>query len=160
MTEMKGWERLQRLVVSLRGLARFLIVLGHGQVHYPLTISAEPHVLFVQDLDEKDMAMVYRSVSYLLSTSRWEGFGLAIAEALACGVPVLLPSQLGVARELVIEGENGLTYSSDDSLLHMIAAQPRLRGGLSDQFDWSTNTDKTLALYTRLLQMGVGTGVS
>jgi len=36
-----------------------------------------------------DMAALYRSVDFLLVTSVYESFGLALAESLACGTPVV-----------------------------------------------------------------------
>lgn len=47
----------------------------------------------------------------LLSTSRWEGFGLAAAEALASGLPVIGPNVPGLA-EVVTHGVDGLLFPS------------------------------------------------
>ncbi|NIN68091.1 MAG: glycosyltransferase [Anaerolineae bacterium] len=42
-------------------------------------------------LSDQEMAELYRSVDCYVSTSRGEGFCLPAAEALACGVPVIVP---------------------------------------------------------------------
>jgi hypothetical protein len=122
-TQMKGFDRLQQLAHRLAGRARLLIVLGHGQVHYPVDLP--PEVLICQDLTAEDVPAVYRAADYLLSTSRWEGYGLAIAEALACGTPVLLPAELAVAGELITDQSTGACYTSVGHLLYLLASPPR-----------------------------------
>jgi D-inositol-3-phosphate glycosyltransferase len=151
LTQMKGWDRLERLVRRLRGVARFVILIGHGHVHYPVSIGDERHVCFLQDVADDDLPALYRSSDYLLSTSRWEGFGLAIAEALACGVPALLPDQLGVASELLEAGVTGECYADDGDLVEIVRSGRRFTPRLPDRFCWSANATATLRLYDRLL---------
>jgi glycosyltransferase involved in cell wall biosynthesis/tetratricopeptide (TPR) repeat protein len=45
-----------------------------------------------EDLSEQEMAALYRSCTALVHPYRGEGFGLPIAEAMACGLPVIVPS--------------------------------------------------------------------
>jgi glycosyltransferase involved in cell wall biosynthesis len=149
---MKGFDRLQHLAVALTDRARLLIVLGHGQVHYPVDLPAD--VLICQDIDNIDVPAVYRSADYLLSTSRWEGYGLAIAEALACGTPVLLPADLAVASELIIEGVTGVTWTGPQHLLDLLAARPALSGRLAQRYAWPVNAAATVEVYQRLLDHG------
>lgn len=58
----------------------------------------------------------------LLSTSLYEGFGLAAAEAQAAGIPVVGPNVSGF-REVVINGETGILFEQDDpqSIAHAVA---------------------------------------
>lgn len=148
-TKMKGWDQLERLAPRLTGMATLLIVLGHGQVHYPVTIGKQPHVRVLQDLDDRDLPGVYTAADWLVSTSRWEGFGLAIAEALACGTPALLPAGLGVADEILAAG-GGATYRSlDDLLQHLPHPPPRVR--LPQAFAWSANAEASLATYRHVI---------
>jgi D-inositol-3-phosphate glycosyltransferase len=146
---MKGFDRLQSLAAMLTGRAQLLIVLGHGQVHFPIDLP--DHVLICQDLHDDDVPAVYRTADYLLSTSRWEGYGLAIAEALACGTPALLPNDLGVAAELIVDGVSGARWSDSQSLLTLLDARPKLRGQLPAPYRWSANAVATLAVYAELL---------
>ncbi len=54
-----------------------------------------------------DVAALCRASDFFVSTSHIEGFGLAHAEALRCGIPVLTTKTAG-PDEMIIEGENGL----------------------------------------------------
>ncbi|MBV9026692.1 MAG: glycosyltransferase family 4 protein [Streptomycetaceae bacterium] len=150
LTRMKGYDRLARFIPALRGRAQLLLVLGHGQIHYPVEPGAHDHVLTVRDLDEFDLPAVYRAADYLLSTSRWEGYGLAIAEALACGTPALLPADLAVADELLNPNVTGATWQADTDLLTLLDTRPRLTGALPATYDWTANARATLALYQDL----------
>lgn len=144
-TQMKGFDRLTRIAATLSGRARLLIVLGHGQMHYPVDLPDE--VLICQDLDAADVPAVYRAADYLLSTSRWEGYGLAIAEALACGTPALLPADLAVAGELITDEVTGRLWGDEPELLGILDKRPPLTGRLPEQYTWSVNAAATLAAY-------------
>lgn len=147
-THMKGFDRLQHIVAQSGHRARLLIVLGHGQVHYPVNLPDE--VTVCQDLDPADMPAVYRAADYLLSTSRWEGYGLAIAEALACGTPALLPAGLSVADELIMPGITGRLWSDEEELLSILGQRPKLAGQLPDRYTWPANAAATIATYHAL----------
>ena len=57
-----------------------------------------------------DLINIYRSANLYVSTSYLESFGSAAADALACGIPVLVGKDHGV-RDLVREGKNGFTIA-------------------------------------------------
>jgi glycosyltransferase involved in cell wall biosynthesis len=147
-TQMKGYDRLARIAARLTSRTRLLIVLGHGQVHYPVDLPDD--VLVCQDLNAVDMPAVYRAADYLLSTSRWEGYGLAIAEALACGTPALLPADLAVASELITPGVTGRRWADEPALLTILDEQPPLAGRLPDRYTWQANAAATLTAYRAL----------
>jgi glycosyltransferase involved in cell wall biosynthesis len=48
----------------------------------------------------------YRDADCLVLPSRFDSFGMVVAEALACGLPVIVSDMVG-AKSLVVEGENG-----------------------------------------------------
>lgn len=97
------------------------------------------------DLPERDLPGFYRAAEALVSKSRWEGFGLAIAEALACGTPALLPAELGTARELLASG-GGRTYDTADDLRAGLPSLPST-GVMSFRFCWDTAVAATLRAY-------------
>lgn len=61
-----------------------------------------------------DVARLLASLDVFVSASRTESFGMAMAEALACGVPVVATATEG-AREVVEDGHTGLIVPIGDS---------------------------------------------
>jgi D-inositol-3-phosphate glycosyltransferase len=149
ITPMKGWDRLETLARQLRDVARITVLLGHSRAWCPVTTDGRKGLVILQDLDD-DLPGFYRAADWLLCTSRWEGFGLAIAEALACGTPVLLPENLGTAPELLAAG-GGRTYRDSHHLTRILATRPRPTGRLPMAFDWDANAEATLAVYQDLI---------
>jgi glycosyltransferase involved in cell wall biosynthesis len=70
-----------------------------------------------------DMAHIYRKFSMLVHFGSIEGFGLVIAEAMACGIPVIA-ANAGGAVELITDGEDGflVTPGSIEQYAEKIAA--------------------------------------
>ena len=65
-----------------------------------------PEVLYLtDDLSEQEMARLYRSCHCLVHPYRGEGFGLPVAEAAACGLPVIVSS--GGATDDFVPQESG-----------------------------------------------------
>jgi glycosyltransferase involved in cell wall biosynthesis len=60
-----------------------------------------------------DVAALYRQAQVLVHPARWEGFGLALLEAMLAGKPVVA-ARAGSAPELVADGETGLLVPVDD----------------------------------------------
>jgi glycosyltransferase involved in cell wall biosynthesis len=58
----------------------------------------------------------------LLSTSRFEGFGLVAAEAMARGCAVIAPNVSGL-NDVVLDGVSGLLYPRTDDVIEHIARQ-------------------------------------
>ncbi|MDQ5835185.1 MAG: glycosyltransferase, partial [Acidobacteriota bacterium] len=61
-----------------------------------------------------DVADVLASFDLLVSASRTEAFGMALVEAMACGVPVVATATEG-AREIVADGATGLIVPIGDT---------------------------------------------
>lgn len=72
-----------------------LIIVGNGSERTRLEAQASPRVFFE---GEQDPAPYYAIADLVLVTSRYEGYGRTIVEALAAGKPVLA-TDVGVARE-------------------------------------------------------------
>ncbi len=54
-----------------------------------------------------------QAADFFVSPSEYEGFGLAVVEALACGLPVTVTS-VGIAPEIIRHGTNGFLFPPKD----------------------------------------------
>ena len=50
-----------------------------------------------------------QAADFFVSPSEYEGFGLAVVEALACGLPVIV-TPVGIARDIIEHGSNGFLF--------------------------------------------------
>ena len=116
-----------------------------------------------EQLPQQDMPEFYRAVAasggVLLMTSPTEGFGLAAAEAAACGALTVAPDVVGL-REAVLDGVTGTLYPpgvSDadlaDRILSMVSTTAVQRKAASDaartEFSVERMTGRYLDVYQR-----------
>jgi glycosyltransferase involved in cell wall biosynthesis len=119
-------------------------------------LGLEDDVRFIGWVDEAHKPALYRGAACAAFPSRYEGFGLPVLEALACGTPLVtsntssLPELLGDAGFAVdpddVQGLAGAIISClvDDAL----AAELRRRGpGQAARFSWEHTAKDTLAVY-------------
>ncbi len=137
----KGWlyESIFARVQEL-GLA--------GEVHFPGFIADE------------DLPALYSGAEFFAYPSLYEGFGLPVVEALACGVPVLTgdnsclpeaggPGALYVQAESVESIAAGLLRLAQDAALR---AQLRTAGlAHAAQFTWERSAAQLMAAYRKAL---------
>ena len=67
----------------------------------------------VGSVSHNEMPELYNSADILICPSIREGFGLGIAEAMACGLPVVA-TNCSAIPELIIDGEGGYLCEPDD----------------------------------------------
>jgi glycosyltransferase involved in cell wall biosynthesis len=70
-------------------------------------------VVFHGPLDQARVAALMAECDLLLHPSRAESYGMVLAEAAACGLPVL-SFRIGAAPQLIRHGENGLLVQAED----------------------------------------------
>lgn len=110
---------LLRLTAELRKLLPDLRLLQVGgtwqQDHLDLIrqLGLESAVTQVRNIPRTELASHYRRASLVLMPSRAEGFGIPVAEALACGA-IVVASDLGVLREV---GGDAVIYCPVDELV-------------------------------------------
>ena len=85
------------------------ILFGYKGVPAERVRWADQYELTKQAVTDEDMAFRYSALDVLLATSRGEGFGIPVLEALACGVPALV-SNWTAQPEIV----GGVPFDSGD----------------------------------------------
>jgi glycosyltransferase involved in cell wall biosynthesis len=105
-------------------------------------------------VEQAELARLYRGAACLLQPSRFEGFGLPVLEAMACGTPVVAvpePALQEVAGDAAVwAGEDRLA----DGIRQAIAERERLAAaGLerASGFSWDETARRTLDVYLGVL---------
>jgi glycosyltransferase involved in cell wall biosynthesis len=160
--------------VAVRALARVrktrpetrLVVLGEGPERSALDelaaeLGASEAVSFPGRVG--DVAWWLRRAALLVHPARWEGFGLALLEAMLCARPVVA-SAVSSVPEIVVDGETGLLVPPDDpeALAERISAlldDPVRAAALGaagetrarTEFSVARMADRTVAVYEEAL---------
>jgi glycosyltransferase involved in cell wall biosynthesis len=160
----KGLETAVRALADLPDAT--LLVLGDGPEREPLETLAGSlgvHDRLLLPGRGGDVSALYRRAAVVVHPARWEGFGLAMLEAMLAGKPVVA-ARAGSAPELVSDGETGLLVPVDDAgalaeALGSLLADPARteamgRAGLErarSEFSVARMAERTLAVYERAL---------
>ncbi len=121
-------------------------------------LGLEGLVLFPGFIDDADLPALYSAADFFAYPSLYEGFGLPIIEALACGTPVVTgnnsclpeaggPGALYVDAESVDEIAAALLRLAEDSALRATLSQ----AGRSHaaRFTWARSADQLLDAYAK-----------
>lgn len=107
-------------------------------------------VVFTDFVPDEDVSALMAGAQVFVLPSFWEGFGIPVLEAMACGVPVVV-SQLGSLPEVV--GKSGITVNpySEESIASGIKRALENKNKMSKlgleqvkKFSWETCAKKTL----------------
>ncbi len=126
LSEQKGFDILLSAFGRLKDTKIHLVILGEGELRESLTRQAEElgikDRLHMPGFVQNPMAVVGQSETFVLS-SRWEGFGNVLVEALATGVPVVSTDCPGAPRDILENGAHGhlVPYDDPDALAEGIA---------------------------------------
>jgi glycosyltransferase involved in cell wall biosynthesis len=74
--------------------------------------NARAHVEFTGFLTPEQLSKKYRRATVCVFPSRWEGFGLVAAEAMACGKATVV-TDVGGLRDVVADGETGVVVKGE-----------------------------------------------
>lgn len=102
-----------------------LVMVGEGldREHYKLqTTNYKLKENIILEPWRRDLPSFYRSFDLFLSPSNYEGWGRAVVEAMAAGLPVVM-TDVGLAGEVVRNGENGMVVSVGDAQAFLRAIQ-------------------------------------
>ena len=161
LTEQKGLDVAVRALASLPE-DTVLVVLGEGPERESLeTLARDLGVAERLRLRgrEPDVAAWLRRASVLVHPARWEGFGLAVLEAMLAGLPVVA-SNVSSLPELVVDGETGLLVRPDDPSALALGVARALEDGerlgaagrarAHAEFSVARMADRTAELYRSL----------
>jgi len=161
------YKNLPMLVQSLadlrnEGLPAKLRVVGSDDPRYPEArqlaekLGVNDHVLWSGYVPDRDLLSAYQQADVFVLPSRYEGFGLPVLEAMACGTPVIcsntssLPEVAGNAA-LMIDPSNPATLTD---AMRRVIKDPALRADLSRKglaqaaaFTWDETARQTLSAY-------------
>lgn len=125
---------------------------------------------FLGYVDDEDLACLYSGALALIFPSRYEGFGLPVLEAMACGCPVVTTREASMPE---VAG-NAAVYMRDpddveglSNTLRKISENGRFRKDLKDsgllqaeRFSWRAAAEKTLSAFEEVLHKSGARAVS
>lgn len=121
------------------------------------SLKLEAHVVFTGYVSVEDLPYLYHGARVFVYPSIYEGFGLPVLEAMACGTPVVtsnvssLPEIVGQAGLLVDPRDPGQLAQAierlvvDDDLHRSLQECSRQRAA---QFSWERTARETLRVYS------------
>jgi glycosyltransferase involved in cell wall biosynthesis len=105
-------------------------------------------------VEHDELVRLYQGAAALLFPTRYEGFGLPVAEAMACGTPVIATPDAAV-REI---GGDAIAYAEPDEFaataVRVLAhPEPWRHAGLerAAAFSWDDTARRTVAVYREIL---------
>jgi len=166
-------KNLERLIYAFKSISQLfpevdLLLLGKPhpsettrlkRLTSELDLSAR--VIFKSYVPYHELPNWYRGALVFVYPSLWEGFGLPILEAMACGTPVV--TSLGSATEEVCKGDSALLVNPNSvsqiaSSIHAIIRQPELATNLRNRglkncqnYLWESTAAKTTNALVKLM---------
>jgi glycosyltransferase involved in cell wall biosynthesis len=134
----KGIDDLVRAVADAGDPRLRLVAAGDGAERQALVdLAAELGVrlTILGHVAEAELAQLYVDADVFALLSHHEPWGVAVNEAAASGLPLLLSDRVGAASDLLAEGKNGFLVPAGDvraaaTALRRLASDPALRSRL------------------------------
>jgi glycosyltransferase involved in cell wall biosynthesis len=126
---------------------------------------APTRLVFLGYIPDQDLPYLYAGAELFLAPSLYEGFGLPMVEAMACGIPVIasrascLPEVAGEAVRYVDPLDPGdIAVSISEIIEKTTYAQELVQRGLQRArlFRWEQAARQTLSLYQEVVEEGGG----
>ena len=173
-----GWDERPRVLfagrlVAKKGVQVALAAAASGDGAFELVLAGPgsleppdaPNARVLGALAPERLADVYRAADAFLLPSRGEGFPLAVQEAMASGLPVVLADDPAYRAHLDGAGTGALLLPPDGAriaaaLREMLADPARLAAGAGDaaaharrEFSWKAAADRHEELYAELAEL-------
>jgi glycosyltransferase involved in cell wall biosynthesis len=141
-----NWDRRKGIDVAVRALAALhsrtvrLVIVGRREkdpryfeevMSFARSAAMVDRIELLQDLTEEELAGEYARADIFVLPSHWEGYGMAVAEAMTYGLPII-STAAGAIPELVRSGVNGILVRPGDArgvakAVETLTADPDLR---------------------------------
>ena len=143
-----------------------LVIAGHWDSRYPEAmrlaeeLDLRDQVIFAGPVAEGDLPALYSGAALFVFPSLYEGFGLPVLEAMACGVPVVcsntssLPEVAGDAALLADPSDvDALAVTMSQALAsEELRQEMRQKGRVqAAKFSWEQTARETLAVYKQVI---------
>src|SRR3989344_2906987 len=157
----KNLERIIEAFSRQTSVLRLLIVGGKGWLsddiyQLPKKLGIEERVKFLGHVADEELAKLYSGAEALLFPSLFEGFGLPILEAQACGCPVIT-SNLSSMPEVAGKGAlfvNPYSVDEIEGAMEKVMKDSKLKENLIKEgyknikkYSWKKCAKETLSIY-------------
>jgi glycosyltransferase involved in cell wall biosynthesis len=164
----KNYRRLIRAFAKIDPPHRLVIAGGKGWGYDHVFAEVDKQGLqnrvhFPGYVDDADLPALYSAADLFAYPSLYEGFGLPILEAMACGTPVVagnqssLPEVVGQAGLLIDPYDvDALAVAMNNVLSDPARQQQLVEAGYkqAQQFTWDEMVTRLLKLYKKILEDG------
>jgi glycosyltransferase involved in cell wall biosynthesis len=158
-------EAYALLPESLQDQYPLVIVWTHKALAARLTeqtkmLGIDKHLHFLESVSDEDLVLLYNAASLFVFPSLYEGFGLPLLEAMACGTPVVAANNSSIPE---IAGDAAILFEAKDreaiaSTIVRVLTNPSLQNELIEKglrqatnFSWKKCACETLAIYQKAL---------
>ena len=150
------WPEIQRRRPQLK-----LVITSHNTPVYAERAKLLPGIVFSGFQSEEALVALYHRAELVWFPSRYEGFGMPVLEAMACGAPVIsstssaLPEICGGAAAAMVSPDRGQDHL--DAILALLDDGPAKRRASEEgvaharHFTWERTTDKLVQAFAALL---------
>jgi glycosyltransferase involved in cell wall biosynthesis len=159
-------QAYSQLSTDLLDHYQLVIVLTHQRLHETMSslvkeLGLTQHVRFITAVSNMDLVNIYNGASLFVFPSLYEGFGLPLLEAMACGVPVVAANNSSIPE--VVGGAGLLVESSNSQEMAQKIARVLTDEALSSdliqrgfaraaEFSWNKCALETIQVYKHAIK--------
>jgi glycosyltransferase involved in cell wall biosynthesis len=165
-------KRIHHIIIVAKKVVKYIpdvhfYIIGKGKhedelrsIIIKMGLSKNVHILGFLPINE--VVRYLQQATIFVSTSIQEGFGLAAAEAMACGTPVVA-YDVPALNELITSGKDGLLVKDGDirqlsqAIIYFLKNREiaktfgrRAAQKIREKYDWDKATDRVVSVYERV----------
>jgi glycosyltransferase involved in cell wall biosynthesis len=141
------------------GIPHKLVLTGRSIAGYKLNFIEKRDIILTDYIPDEDVPALYSGADVFVFLSLYEGFGLPVLEAMACGCPVV-SSNTSSMPEVI--GDAGMLVSPKDTdeiagSIYTVLNSPRIKNELSrksvmqaKKFRWEESAEKVSEIFRRI----------